>query len=149
MFGDMVLSNGKVVTVDANESIAEAVAVKFSRILAVGSNEQIKSLIGSETKVIDLKGKTIIPGLIDTHCHLSGSGLKIVRGEIDCSLEAGIISAIKINESNKNQIIIENTTIDGTANGQDATGIEINSDNCTLRKLYNQRCKTSPQHYSQ
>jgi len=42
MFGDMVLSNGKVVTVDANESINEAVAVKFGRILAVGSNEQIK-----------------------------------------------------------------------------------------------------------
>jgi len=97
MFGDMVLSNGKVVTVDANESINEAVAVKFGRILAVGSNEQIKSLIDSETKVVDLKGRTIIPGLNDSHCHISSAdGLQRVMGVIDVSYEQGVRSLADI-----------------------------------------------------
>jgi len=93
MFADMVLSNGKIVTVDPGESIAEAVAVKFGRILGAGSNEQIKSLIGSETKVIDLKGKTVIPGLIESHCHIStAEGLQRAMGVIDASYEEGVRS---------------------------------------------------------
>jgi len=91
MFADMVLSNGKVVTIDANGSIDEAVAIKFGRILAVGSNEQIKLLIDSGTKVVDLKGGTIIPGLNDSHCHISMSGgLRQVMGVIDVSYEQGV-----------------------------------------------------------
>ncbi|MFC2005427.1 amidohydrolase family protein [Chloroflexota bacterium] len=93
MFSDMVLFNGKVVSVDASESIAEAVAVKFGRILAVGSNEQIKSLIGSKTRVIDLKGRTVIPGLIESHCHIStAEGLQRAMGVIDASYEGGVSS---------------------------------------------------------
>jgi len=57
MFADLVLLNGKIVTVDEKESIVEAVAVKFGKMLAVGANGEIKRLIGKETMVVDLRGK--------------------------------------------------------------------------------------------
>ena len=55
---DLVLVNGKIVTMDPEESTREAVAVKFGRILTVGSTEEVEGLIGEETKVIDLEGRT-------------------------------------------------------------------------------------------
>jgi len=88
---DMVLINGKIVTMDENESIAEAVAVKFGRILAVGINDEIKDLIGSDTEVIDLRHRTAIPGLIDSHCHITSTALEM-RGVLDLSEEAGVSS---------------------------------------------------------
>lgn len=66
---DIILVNGKIVTVDQNFSIAEAVAVKNDEILAVGTNEQVRKTAGKETRIIDLEGKTLIPGLIDAHLH--------------------------------------------------------------------------------
>jgi predicted amidohydrolase YtcJ len=66
---DMVFVNGKIITVDKSFTIAEAVAVFQDRILAVGSNSEIEKLSNSKTTWIDLKGKTVIPGLIDAHLH--------------------------------------------------------------------------------
>ena len=66
---DLILYNGKVLTVDSNNRIAEAVAVKDDIIMAVGSSDGIQSLKGSKTEVIDLEGKTLLPGFIDTHSH--------------------------------------------------------------------------------
>ena len=62
-------STGKVFTVDGRFSSVQAVAVSGERFTAVGSNETIRKLAGKNTKVIDLKGKTVIPGLIDNHVH--------------------------------------------------------------------------------
>lgn len=93
----MVLLNGKVVTMDARESIAEAVAVGSGKILAVGSSREIESLAGSGTKVIDLQGRTVIPGLIESHCHLTwGEGTVRAMGIIDGSYEAGVRSITDI-----------------------------------------------------
>jgi predicted amidohydrolase YtcJ len=67
---DLVLTNGKVVTVDERFTIAQAIAVKGARIAAVGSNQEVTRLAGAATRRIDLGGRTVIPGLIDNHMHL-------------------------------------------------------------------------------
>lgn len=66
---DLILQNGKVLTVDNNFSITEAVAVTGDKIAAVGSNDEVLKLKGPNTQVIDLKGRMVIPGLVDTHRH--------------------------------------------------------------------------------
>ncbi len=67
---DSIYLNGKIVTVDDYFSIAEAVAIRGNSIQAVGSNEEISSLKGDSTFVLDLQGRTVIPGLIDNHNHV-------------------------------------------------------------------------------
>src|SRR6266404_1546846 len=67
---DLVLHNGKILTVDAGFSTAQAVAISGNQIAAVGSNQDVLKLAGANTQVIDLKGRTVIPGLIDTHRHI-------------------------------------------------------------------------------
>lgn len=69
---DLVLLNGKVVTLDDSHQIAQAVAVKGDRIVAVGTNETVQTLAGPGTKVLDLAGRTVLPGLVDAHSHTSG-----------------------------------------------------------------------------
>lgn len=74
----MVLLNAKVITMDHNNTTAEAVAIKDGRIIAVGSNEKIMQFIGETTKIIHLDGKAVLPGFIDTHMHLTFTGLALV-----------------------------------------------------------------------
>ena len=74
---DLVLVNGKVVTVDGDGTVAEAVAVKDGRVLAVGSTNQIKELANSGTETIDLEGRLMLPGFIDTHEHCIRRGLQL------------------------------------------------------------------------
>ena len=71
---DTVLYNGKIVTVDEQFSVAEAVAVRGDRIQAVGSDAEVLALAGPDTVRIDLKGKTVTPGLINTHVHQESPG---------------------------------------------------------------------------
>ncbi len=73
-YPDTILYNGKVVTADKNFSIAQAVAIRDGRFLAVGKNANILALAGRRTLKIDLKGKTAIPGLIDSHNHMEEAG---------------------------------------------------------------------------
>src|SRR6476620_6246389 len=68
---DLVLTNGKIITVDGKFTIAQAVAVRGDRFIAVGSNADISRLAGPNTRRIDLAGKAVIPGLIDAHAHLT------------------------------------------------------------------------------
>jgi predicted amidohydrolase YtcJ len=72
---DVVLRNGKIVTVDGAFSIKEAVAIRDGRFVAVGSNADIRSFMGPATRIIDLGGRTVIPGLIDSHIHATVAGL--------------------------------------------------------------------------
>jgi len=74
---DTVLLNGKVITVDERFSIAQAVAMKDGKFLAVGSDTEIKSFIGKHTKVFNLSGKTVVPGFIDSHLHMRMTGLNL------------------------------------------------------------------------
>lgn len=75
--------NGKVITVDNNDTIAEAVAVRGDRIQKVGNEREIRTLIGPSTKVIDLQGKTMTPGIIDSHIHVLHYGRQFWEGFID------------------------------------------------------------------
>src|SRR5215475_11504348 len=66
---DTVLLNGKIITLDDAAPIAEALAVRDGKIVAVGRSADIRALAGSGTRVVDLAGGTVIPGLIDSHMH--------------------------------------------------------------------------------
>ena len=66
---DLVLVNGKIVTVDDRFSIAQALAIRGQRIVAVGTNADVEKLKGPQTRTMDLAGRTVIPGLIDNHAH--------------------------------------------------------------------------------
>lgn len=77
---DMVFLNGVVYTADAGQPRAQAVAVRGGRVVFVGSTREAETLIGGDTRVVDLEGRTMIPGMIDSHGHLTslGSALRIV-----------------------------------------------------------------------
>ena len=72
---DLVLYNGKIVTVQDNFEIVQAVAVKGDRIAALGSDSEVRELASPETRSIDLRGKTVLPGLMDSHVHSTGASM--------------------------------------------------------------------------
>jgi len=71
---DLILFNGNVITVDSSNTIVQAISIKSDRIKALGSNEEILKYKGDSTIVIDLKGRSAIPGFIDSHAHLISTG---------------------------------------------------------------------------
>ena len=72
---DLVLHNGKIVTVDDRFSIREAVAVYDGKIVAVGGSAEVRALAGAGTRVEDLRGRCVIPGQIDNHTHFLLAGM--------------------------------------------------------------------------
>jgi predicted amidohydrolase YtcJ len=89
---DTVLLNGKIVTVNAQFSVQEAVAVRDGRIVAVGKNADIRKLASSGSRVIDLQGRTVIPGLIDSHLHG-------IRAALSFSTEVNWIGASSLDDA--------------------------------------------------
>ena len=79
---DLVIHNAKVLTVDAKFSIAEAIAVKNERILAVGKNDAVLKHAGSSTHLIDAKSRNVLPGLYDSHTHPLGAALSELDEEL-------------------------------------------------------------------
>ena len=79
---DIVVINGKIVTVDAKNSVMEAVAVKNGRILVTGTTKEIMKYVGKGTELIDVKGRTVLPGIIDSHTHPHLGAMRFM--EIDC-----------------------------------------------------------------
>ena len=73
-YADLILTNGMVVTMDEAIPDGEAIAVLADTIMAIGSNEEIAALMGSETEIIDLEGQLAIPGFIEGHAHFMGFG---------------------------------------------------------------------------
>jgi predicted amidohydrolase YtcJ len=73
---DLVLHGGRVITLDARSTVAEAIAIAGDRILAVGRDADIRALAGPAARVVDLGGRAVVPGLIDAHAHLDREGLK-------------------------------------------------------------------------
>jgi len=80
---DLIFHNGKIVTVDSKFSIAQAIAVKGGRITALGANTDVLSKErGGQTRVVDLGGKMVLPGLIDAHVHALGAALSEYRSKL-------------------------------------------------------------------
>jgi predicted amidohydrolase YtcJ len=73
---DMVFKNGNIYTVNESQPHAQAIAVKGNRIVFVGTNAQVKRFEGKGTRVVDLQGRTVVPGMTDSHNHLIGVGLR-------------------------------------------------------------------------
>jgi len=82
---DLIIKNGKIITVDKDFSFAEAVAVKDGRIVCVGSEDDVEALRGAKTKTLDLKGKTLLPGINDSHMHLSWTIVSLPPYMLDLS----------------------------------------------------------------
>ncbi len=70
---DLILINGKIITVNPQDQIAEALAIESGKITSVGSSTAVRKLAGPRTKILDLHGKAVTPGLIDTHCHFQSA----------------------------------------------------------------------------
>jgi predicted amidohydrolase YtcJ len=69
IFADVVIRNANVITVNSNQPSAEAIAVRADKILFVGKNRDVKKFVGANTRVIDAKGRTVMPGIYDSHVH--------------------------------------------------------------------------------
>lgn len=90
---DKILHNGKIVTVDSNFSIAEAVAIRDGKFVAVGSNSDVKALAGSKTEMVDLEGRTVLPGFTDGHGHVT-----LTWGKKDDPIEAKFRNSKSVKE---------------------------------------------------
>ncbi len=88
---DVILRNGKIVTIDQNFSIAQAIAIRGESILAVGSNAEVGHYAGPRTKIVDLAGKTVIPGLIDDHYHMLSKAVDQYLG-VEIALVPSIVA---------------------------------------------------------
>ncbi len=86
---DTILVNGKILTVDPQSSVRSALAIREGRIAALGSDADIRKLAGSKTHTIDLQGRTVIPGLIDSHMHA-------IRAALSFSTEVNWIGAASL-----------------------------------------------------
>ena len=83
---DKLIVNANILTVDSPNPRAEALAIKNGKFVAVGANKDVEHLAGPGTKVINLAGKTVVPGFIDAHIHVMSTGCKLVSRMVDCEL---------------------------------------------------------------
>lgn len=105
----MILTNGKIVTADKAFSVGEAVAIRDDKIIAVGTSSQVARFGGPGVKIVDLKGSTVIPGLIDAHLHPESASVSELDGEIpDLHTEGELLGWLKdqVAISRKNEWII-------------------------------------------
>ena len=76
---ELILANGQVLTMEPGAAPARAVALAGGRVLAVGSEAEVARTRTADTRVIDLGGRTVLPGLVDAHAHMEREGLKTLR----------------------------------------------------------------------
>ncbi len=93
---DTVIRNANIITMDTNRPRVQAVAMSNGRFIGLGSNEDVETFIGPNVKVMDLRGKTVLPGFIDAHIHVLNSGIRHVMAA-DCDLPSvpSILTALR------------------------------------------------------
>ncbi|MCH7804698.1 MAG: amidohydrolase family protein [Acidobacteria bacterium] len=101
-YADIILTNGKIVTMDDRSNVPntpgnifESMAIKGKKIMALGSNAEMRKLAGSETRLVDLGNRTVIPGLVATHFHLYGNAARIYgpsQGLTDPSIKLTVVA---------------------------------------------------------
>ena len=106
---DTILINGHVVTVDANSSIAEAVAIAGGKFIAVGSNNAVRATAGPSTVTIDLKGQTVIPGLADGHLHDAGGGPGVDLSGARSMADVLVAVADRVKSSRPGDVVVSNS----------------------------------------
>lgn len=106
---DLILLNGHVITVDRNFSIAEGVAIAGDRILTTGNADQLRSLAGRSTRIVDLKGHTVIPGLMDNHLHGAGGGPGVDLSRARSLDEVYAAIAARVKQTAPGDLIVSNS----------------------------------------
>jgi predicted amidohydrolase YtcJ len=91
LYADTVYTNANVITVDEDFSLAQAIAVKGDRIVAVGSDDEVRAFAGESTEIVDLAGKTVMPGFIDTHGHIALFGLDMLMVDLNGAMSVSEI----------------------------------------------------------
>ena len=120
---DLVLLNGNIITMNPKMPTAQAVAVKGDRISHVGTNQEIQQFIGQNTKTIQLEGKTVLPGFIDTHTHLADFGRLLTWLDLE---NAGSIKDIQTQLAER---------IKQTGKGRFVLGKALNPDGLAEKRL--------------
>ena len=107
LYPTLILYNGKIATMDQNLTFFQAMAVRGNRIWKLGTDAEIKPLAGKDTQAIDLKGRTVVPGIIDAHTHPHLWGLWHLGAKIDKQLVPRFVQAKNLDElrSKMNQTI--------------------------------------------
>ena len=89
-FAELILKNANVLTMDASQPAAELVAIAGDRILLVTGNDELASVAGAKTRIIDCQGKTVAPGFNDAHCHV----FSLVRQLLSVDLSQSSVGSI-------------------------------------------------------
>ncbi len=106
---DLILINARVITVDRNFSIAEGVAIIGDRILTTGNEEQLRALAGPSTRIVDLKGNAVIPGLMDNHLHGAGGGPGVDLSRARSLSDVSAAVASRVRQSRPDDIVVSNS----------------------------------------
>ncbi len=105
---DLILYNGQIVTVDSAFSVAEAVAVRDGRFVAVGRNADVRAGGGPATQLIDLHGRTVVPGLADNHLHGAGGGPGVDLSRTRTLAEVLAAIAARVKQVGPGQVVVTN-----------------------------------------
>ena len=97
-YPEVIVHNAKVITMDAKDSVAEAVAIRGGKFLAVGTNVAIRRLAGPKTRLIDAKGQTVLPGIVNTHIHPNRQVLNTYFDEFPPEVQAMLRSSGRVSK---------------------------------------------------
>lgn len=101
IYADLILHGGRIYTVDAGNSVREAIAVRNGEVMATGSSADVLALAGPKTRKIDLGGRAVVPGFVDGHPHMDGHGLRLLKPSFDGAKSIDDIIAVISEEAAK------------------------------------------------